>query len=221
MMSAEMATNEENGTEEVPISEDSETTTLICDNCKESLNDIECYQCKTCATQNDGGLKSWFCELCVAALHIKKGHEICDYRGYKPKVCEKHRKLCLLFCDDCQIVFCDKCVGPHCKHQYRPASEKATDVRKSIFEFLTNFEDLAKPVKRREYIEKNTFDERDKIAKSLDRENFESTLMTMITKVVHENVDHLYDVMFSTTGRRKVRCHKIDLPSEKTLAIFD
>ena len=208
-MSAEMVINEESGTEEVLLTEDSDTIVFICTNCEDNLNDTESYQCKTCDLQNDGGLKSWFCELCVAALHIKKGHEICDYRGYKPRVCQKHRKLCLLFCDACQLVFCDKCVGPHCKHQYRPASEKASDVRKSIFELLTKFEDLAKPVKRREYIEKDTFDERDKIAKSLDRDNFENTLMTMITKIVHDNLDVLYDMMFET-GMRKFRCQKID-----------
>ena len=119
---------------------DNDLTVLVCDNCQESLTDTEIYRCKTCDSQTDEVIRSWFCELCVAALHMKKGHEICDYRGYKPKVCEKHRKLCVLFCDDCEIVFCDKCVILHCEHHYRPVPEKACDVRKSIFELLTTFE---------------------------------------------------------------------------------
>ena len=140
-------------------------------------------------------------------MHINKGHEICDYRGYKPKSCEKHRKLCLLFCDDCQIVFCDKCIGPHCKHQCRPASVKASDVRKSIFELLTKFEDLAKPVKRGECTEKDTFDERDKIAKSLDQEKFENTLMAMVIKVFHDNSDILYGMRPTTNDS----AHRLEL----------
>ena len=199
-----MFINDESGTEEGLLTEDSDTIVLVCTNCRENLNETDSYQCKTCDSQKDGGPKSWFCEQCLAVLHIKKGHEICDCRGYKPKVCEKHLKLCMLFCDDCQIVFCDKCIGPHCKHEFGPASEKATDARNSMFELLTQFEDLTKHVKRRESTEKAS----DKIARSLDRENFGNTLMTMITKVFHDNVDFIHGMMLKT-GKRKFRCHKI------------
>ena len=171
-----------------------DTAGLICANCEENLDDNESYQCKTCNSQKDESLRSWFCEQCLAVLHVKKGHEVCDCRGYKPKVCEKHRKLCLLFCNDCQIVFCDKCIGPHCEHKFSPSSEKASEARKSIFELLTKFEELTKPMKRRESNEKDTFDERDKIATSLDQLNFESTLTKMATKVIHYNLDLLYSM---------------------------
>ena len=167
----------------------------ICANCEKNLDDNESYQCKTCNSQKDESLRSWFCEQCLAVLHVKKEHEVCDCRGYKPKVCEKHRRLCLLFCNDCQIVFCYECIGPHCEHKFRPSSEKASEARKSIFELLTKFEELTKPMKRRESNEKDTFDERDKIANSLDQLNFESTLTKMVTKVIHDNFDLLYGMM--------------------------
>ena len=109
----------------------------------------------------------------------------------------------MLFCDDCEIVFCDKCVILHCEHLYRPVPEKACDVRKSIFELLTRFEDLAKTVKRRECMEQETFDERDKVVKSLERGNFESTLITVATKVIHDNVDLLYDMKPKTENSAK------------------
>ena len=43
-------------------------------------------------------------------------------------------------------VFCFKCIGPHCKHDFVPVSDKACEVRKEIFEYLGEFEKLAKPM---------------------------------------------------------------------------
>ena len=58
MMSAGMTNNEESDTEKILITEDSNMPVLICDNCEESLNDAETYQCKTCNSQKDVGMRS-------------------------------------------------------------------------------------------------------------------------------------------------------------------
>ena len=58
-------------------------------------------------------------------------------------------------------------------------------------------------MKRRECMEQETFDERDKVVKSLERGNFESTLITVVTKVIHENVDLLYDMKPKTENSAK------------------
>ena len=146
---------------EVEITAEKENSTVfICSHCEEKLKDIDSYQCKTCNQEGETDTpKSLFCKLCLVVLHIKRRHDVCDYRGHIPKICEKHRISCRMFCEDCQTVFCDECIGPHCRHRFRPSSEKATQIRKAIHEYLAKYEELAKPVKPRENTEKETFDE--------------------------------------------------------------
>ena len=168
-------------------------TVFICSHCAEELKDIDTYQCKTCNEEIVAGTpKALFCEQCLAVLHIKKGHDVLDYKGHTPKVCDSHRKLCLLFCDDCQTVFCDKCIGPHCSHRFKPSSEKATEVRQSIHEYLAKYEELAKPVKRRETTEKETFEEKERIATLVNAQNFANTMIEYTAKVIQSNANVSY-----------------------------
>ena len=101
--------------------------------------------------------------------------------------------LCRMLCDDCQTVFCDKCVGPHCSHRFRPSSEKATEVRQSIHKYLAKYEELTKPLKRRETTEKETFDEKERIATSINAKNFANTMIEYTAKVIQSNARVLHE----------------------------
>ena len=180
---------------EINLPEEKEDMTdLVCSHCEDKLKDIDSYQCKTCNDEDGADTpKSLFCKMCLVVLHIKKRHDVCDYRGHRPKICGKHRILCRMFCEDCKIVFCDECIGPHCRHRFRPSSEKATEVRQSIHEYLAKYEELTKPLKRRETTEKETFEEKERIATSINAENCANTMIECTTKVIRLNSAVLHE----------------------------
>ena len=121
-----------------------------CKSCEQNFPSTEVYRCQTCQQQDHvqtGGDigQSVYCEDCVV-MHLRKGHEIMDSKGYKPAFCTLHKKLSLMFCKTCDVVFCFNCLNPHCKHDYGLVSEKAVAVRKEIFTYLDQFDQLSKPL---------------------------------------------------------------------------
>ena len=127
---------------------------LTCLSCSLTLIETSTYRCNHCfqalpPQDTSSDENQVFCENCILA-HLRKGHEVIDCRGYSPKVCEKHQNLCLMYCSNCEIVFCFNCLGPHCKHDYTLVSEKASEVRKEIFNYLDKFEKLSKSLAFRE-----------------------------------------------------------------------
>ena len=123
-----------------------ETESIKCSSCEDGCLETEVFRCSCLVDNSD--IVEFLCDVCIGP-HIKKQHDIVDYKGYKPATCSKHRMLSFMFCYDCDMIFCLKCLGPHCKHDYRPVSEKAKEVRKTVFEYLNQFDELAKPMARR------------------------------------------------------------------------
>ena len=118
------------------------SSSVTCSPCTKEMIESETYRCTQCL---EVATEDVFCENCIL-IHVRKGHSVIDCRGYTPKVCDKHKNLCRMYCNDCKTVFCFECIGPHCKHGFIPVSEKACEVRKEIFEYLGEFEKLAKPM---------------------------------------------------------------------------
>ena len=164
----------------------------ICGVCDETLTAQAAFRCDTCQLFNEARTEETvFCEFCIAMSHVRKGHEVIDYKGYKPAICGKHRMLCLMFCYDCQAVFCFKCLGPHCNHKYSTVSEKASEVRKEVFQCLNSFDELAKPFKRRENEMKQVFEERQRCLSALDHKNLEKTLSKCFINAIKESAPEL------------------------------
>ena len=164
----------------------------ICGVCDEKLTAQNAFRCDTCQLFNEANTEEIvFCEFCIAMIHVRKGHEVIDNKGYKPAICQKHRMLSLMFCYDCQVVFCFKCLGPHCSHKYSPVSEKASEVRKEVFECLNSFEELAKPFKRKENKMKQAFDERQRCLNDLDHDKLEETLSKFFINAIKDSAPEL------------------------------
>ena len=176
--------------------------------CNEKFGETESYRCSTCnIVSNTDGLplpKSLevFCEVCIVSAHIRKGHKITDSRGYQPVVCDKHRMLSVMFCYDCDIILCYKCMELHSSHRFKSIAEKAKEVKKSVFEYLDKFEELAKPAKRRKFNLKEAFDKRNEIKSSLEQDNIVTTLSEAYKQVLLSKASHWKSKM----DEREVEC---------------
>ena len=166
---------------------------ISCNFCSEKIDQINSYRCATCTeaagddSNSSNGAKSVLCEGCIWVLHIKQKHKVLDWRGHEPVICDLHTMLSLMFCCDCSVMFCFKCLGSHCNHVFKPAHEKATELREFVFEYLNNFEEMAKPLKNRVRAVKDILDEREKFAKSLDQEHLTTTLLKSFKQVAEIN----------------------------------
>ena len=127
------------------------STSYSCSSCCLAMVETSTYRCSECFGALDASSteNQVLCENCIL-VHIRKRHEVIDCKGYSPKVCEKHQNLCLMYCSECETVFCFHCLGPHCKHDYTLVFEKASEVRKEIFNYLDRFEKLSKSMAFRE-----------------------------------------------------------------------
>ena len=119
-----------------------------------------------------------------------------------------------MFCENCQIVFCDKCVSLHSSHEFTPAAEKAKEVRKLVFKYLTKFDELGKSVKRREFIETDSFEARDRISNLLEREMFANTLTETFSTVIQNNAMELFEL--KPKSAKIERCEKVSSLCERS-----
>ena len=177
-------------TDEVGLAvEDSEASSLEfkCVACDGVCQEVEYYRC-SCSSGNseESSHLELFCDVCIGP-HIRQKHEVLDYKGYKPAICSTHRILSSMYCYDCDEVFCFKCVGPHCKHDYRPVSEKAKEVRKSVFEYLNHFDELAKPMARRKSFIEIFFENQLELHHNLGPNKFVNFIRKSIVRILQSN----------------------------------
>ena len=131
--------------------------TSKCITCLSNLPNETLYRCQTCHREQDeaSGFE-YFCENCLVS-HIRKGHSVIDCKGNKPLVCSTHSLICLEYCKTCDVTLCYKCLGSHSKHEFQPAEVKGSELKRKVFELLTDLEMKEKPLrlKQEETIRKN------------------------------------------------------------------
>ena len=121
---------------------------LKCSACGDITQQVNCYRCSCFPPKEGSPVESGlFCDVCIGT-HIKQKHEVLDLKGYKPEICGTHKMLTSMFCFDCDAFLCLKCQSLHLTHDCRPLSEKAREVKKLVFDFLNQFDELAKPLAR-------------------------------------------------------------------------
>ena len=162
-----------------------------CSFCIEDFEMNDLYRCNSCHDANnvDTGHSSvdLFCEVCIVSAHLRKKHEIVDSKGYCPAVCEKHKTIARLFCDDCNLVFCSSCITAHRSHTFLAVSDKCIEARKRIFDYLTEFEVALKPIKHREDIARTAMEKITAFSEALEPENLPNTLSEVLEREVRQN----------------------------------
>ena len=127
--------------------------TSKCVTCLSNLPNETLYRCQTCSREQDeaSGFE-YFCENCLVS-HIRKGHSVIDCKGNKPLVCSTHSLICLEYCKTCDVTLCYKCLGSHSKHDFQPAEVKGSELKRKVFDLLTDLEMKEKPLRLKQ--EKN------------------------------------------------------------------
>ena len=121
-----------------------------CNSCDRIFGKACMLGCKSCgnnepSTSLDNRLRKLYCKICIVANHLRKKHEVVDDRGYVPAVCDEHDNICQYFCETCQKIFCAECIESHMTHNFQSLSQKAVEIRKSVFDLLNESEGLSKP----------------------------------------------------------------------------
>ena len=169
----------------------------ICGVCEKQFEFSDMYRCLSCCkSETDVNENSsmaaedsndMFCEFCIVGLHLRKKHEIIDYKGYQPAVCATHETLSRLFCKDCQVVFCSACIMNHSSHVFVNISEKSAETRKQVFHHLGDLETLLKPLKHQQDVTKRSFDEIKTFSDSFTSEKVTESLLTVCDRVIKDN----------------------------------
>ena len=180
----------------LPLSKTAELVdedSIVCNSCLGKLVEKSTYRCKTCNPVPVGNRienqNLAFCKLCIVVLHLKQKHEIVDFKGYVPAVCEKHVDLCSIYCESCSAILCTECIENHCHHTFMPMSEKANQRRGMVFQYLNDSEKRTKELKHKESMARNCFNFISNIKTSLDDENLTKTLLEMYQKVIETNTE--------------------------------
>ena len=161
----------------------------MCHGCEDLFGIETLYRCSTCATTETSGPISQipmnFCDACILA-HLRRQHEIVDYRGYRPAVCGAHRKICETFCNKCLELLCLNCTMKHRMHDIQSIAEKAVEVRKAIFCLMDKIEGNSKGIKHREFIATESSKHREDLTESLS-DDITATLTKSYDRVIREN----------------------------------
>ena len=144
----------------------------------------------------------FLCEHCVV-IHLRKSHEVVDWKGYKPAFCQEHKNLASMFCETCQLVFCFNCIGPHCKHNYKPVSEKASAVRKEIFDFLNQFDQLSKPLATRKELFTKFSKRKDELFPNSSAEKIIEELYGTCRSIISSNTTDWKKMMEQKLSKKK------------------
>ena len=170
-----------------------------CGVCNEEFQTSDLYRCVTCHSTNDDQIKKvcdtsdgimlheFLCENCIVGPHLRRKHEIIDHKGYIPAVCNKHKNLSRLFCNDCKLVFCSSCIIAHKNHDFISVAEKGVQSRKQIFDYLSQLELVMKPVKHQEDVAKNSLEEITKFSDGFREENVSNSLCKFFTRAIENN----------------------------------
>ena len=123
--------SDESSTSSMGCIQQQQSSIFNCHFCRKKMVQTEVYRCGSCLSDLQENETGVFCETCIL-IHIRKGCEVFDCKGYTPQICGVHQNLCLMYCSDCETIFCFNCIGPHCQHRFMAASEKAAEVRKDL-----------------------------------------------------------------------------------------
>ena len=147
------------------------------------------YRCRSCngnetsATDKVSG-EPVFCKMCIVVSHLRQDHEIIDYKGYRPAECETHMNLCHYYCEICAVVFCFDCIEDHVAHRYQPITLKATELRKKVFQYLTQNQLFAKPIKNKGAAARHCFETKTALLQSLSENEISGTLKKVVDEVL-------------------------------------
>ncbi|XP_075246144.1 uncharacterized protein LOC142339768 [Convolutriloba macropyga] len=112
-----------------------ETEVVACSACgMENEDSTAYYRCNNCPNESEGGDSevATYCDVCVAS-HVRKKHNVVDYRGYEPAICSNHKLISLWFCELCNVAICSYCLMYHKSHSVVMVTESAGAARKDIF----------------------------------------------------------------------------------------
>ena len=161
-----------------------------CGLCGES--GVNLYYCENCPAESDECTnevhREHLCDSCITA-HVKREHDVKTVKGQVPLICDTHKMLHTLYCKTCDVTYCSKCSKGHSKHELGDIEERATELKKEVFEILTEFELSEKPLraKKESIIEQEVCieSEQNELKKCLLKEI--EDLKDAIVKVIDEN----------------------------------
>ena len=111
---------------------------------------VNLYCCENCPAQSDECTnevqKEHLCDSCITS-HVKRGHDVKTLKGQIPLICDAHKTLHSFYCKTCDTTFCTKCYKNHGKHDLGDIEERASELKKEVFEILTEFELGEKPLR--------------------------------------------------------------------------
>ena len=110
-----------------------------CGFCKKVVDRL--FRCEDCNGQQSGGdsFGKKLCKMCVIP-HLQCDHTLTDGKGSKVLICSEHKMLQHEYCRTCDSPFCWGCMSKHSKHEFGPLDNRALEVRKKVFESLSEFE---------------------------------------------------------------------------------
>ena len=160
-----------------------------CYGCSKVFDYETMYRCRSCngqeisATDKVSG-EPVFCKMCIVVSHLRQDHEIVDHKGYRPAECETHMNLCHYYCEKCAVVFCFDCIDDHMSHRFQPIPLKATELRKEVFQYLTQNELFAKPIKHKGEVARNCFETKTALLQSLSENEISGTLKKVVDEIL-------------------------------------
>ena len=160
-----------------------------CYGCSKVFDYETMYRCRSCNVQETSATdediaEPVFCKMCIVGSHLREDHDIVDHKGYRPAECETHMNLCHYYCDICAVVFCFDCIDDHMSHRFQPITLKATELRKEVFQYLTQNELLAKPMKHEGSVARNCFETKTALLQSLSENEISGTLKKVVDEIL-------------------------------------
>ena len=177
-----------------------------CFGCKKDIPHLELYRCVSCDANSNMEsneqqlISKRFCVMCIVS-HLRQKHEIVDHRGHVPYVCPQHECLSLLFCNECQSLCCYECIKMHLRHNLEDVSEKASEVKKSVFELWTKHDETLKTLKRKCHSAQLAFDHVSSLDSQLSSDNVVQTLLKLFDEVIRDNAEKWVSLVSIKTKR--------------------
>ena len=182
-----------------------DVSVLKCAHCDEA--ELELYYCETCdqsAECSNKISKSLLCETCIGP-HVRTGHDVRTSKGQAPLVCGDHKKLHNLYCKSCDVTFCPKCLGEHSEHKMGSIDERATEIKKEVFEMLTTLELDEKPLR----LKKENFSEL-QLSHQCQQNDLRDLIDKRIMKLRHKAFETIDDNLKLLEDERVKKVEMID-----------
>jgi len=175
-------TSQSSAESEMPVH--SINTWSICQDSKSEL-----FTCATCQETNEesDAIMERFCIDCIMRC-IKRKHTIKNLKGIEPVLCAEHSKIESEYCQTCDKTVCLKCVvSDHSKHEISSLDERAVEVKKKVFDLLTDMEIIEKPLR----IQRESINE--KILTHCDEQKFLKTRILLDFELIKQKVKEVYE----------------------------